>query len=218
MLDPLPPPPSSLFNYVKPLADRLNLPSLPYHVHEILGAALTYQFIQTVVSPAFSRTFFKKYYQGFNARTRVNWDVHVVSMVQCCVINVLALWALFMDQERKDMTSWSDRVYGYTGVCGLIQALAAGYFVWDFCCVVRYFRIFGPGLLAHAITALSVYILGFVSVATPILAAAKLTGCAATVLKLLRTSVHTLRALNAVPQHPLVLRQAQPDGIYDPMD
>ena len=163
MLDPLPPPPKLLFDAVKPWADYLNLPSLPYHIHEILGAAIVYQCIQTFVSPVFSRTFFRKYYDEFPTRTRVNWDVHVVSMVQCCMINILALWALFMDHERKDMTAWSDRVYGYTGICGLIQALAAGYFLWDFCCVVRNYHIFGPGLLAHAITALSVYILGFVS-------------------------------------------------------
>ncbi len=159
MLDPLPPPPAFLADAVRPYAEQLNLPSLPYHIHEIFGAALVYQFIQTVGSPIFSRILFKKYYEGFNTRTRINWDVHVVSMVQCCLINVLALWVLFMDRERQDMKTWSDRVYGYTGTCGLIQALAAGYFLWDFCCVVRYFRIFGPGLLAHAITALSVYIL-----------------------------------------------------------
>lgn len=163
MLDPLSPPPHFLVGAVQPFADRLNLTTLPEHIHEIVGAAFLYQFIQSVFSPAFSRIVFKRFYNGFNTRTRINWDVHVVSMIQSLLINGLALWVIFEDRERKDMTTWADRVYGYTGACGLIQSLAAGYFLWDLGVSVRYYRIFGPGILAHAITALSVYLFGFVS-------------------------------------------------------
>jgi len=41
--------------------------------------------------------------------------------------------------------------------------LAGGYFVWDIVVSVKYFRIFGPGILAHAVTALLVFSFGFVS-------------------------------------------------------
>ena len=71
---------------------------------------------------------------------------------------------MFTDQERKDMNgSAVERVYGYTGASGLIQALAVGYFVWDLIVSARYLKIFGPGILAHAMTALAVFSLGFVS-------------------------------------------------------
>ena len=162
MLDPFPPAPTGLVQLVRPAANALNLPSLPYHVHEILAAAILYQIIQEVGSPLFSRTFFRSYYESFNIRTRINWDVHVVSMVQSCLITILALYVMIFDEERKNLNTWHERTYGYTGACGMIQALAAGYFVWDLGCVTRYYKIFGPGLLAHAVTALSVYILGFV--------------------------------------------------------
>ena len=55
-----------------------------------------------------------------------------------------------------------ERVYGYTGASGLIQAFAAGYFLWDFVVSTLHFKIFGPGIWAHSITALAVFSLGFV--------------------------------------------------------
>ncbi len=58
---------------------------------------------------------------------------------------------------------WEERVWGYTGAGGLIQAFAAGYFVWDFGICARNVDIFGWGMLAHAVSALVVFGLGFVS-------------------------------------------------------
>jgi hypothetical protein len=56
-----------------------------------------------------------------------------------------------------------ERVYGYTGACGFIQGLATGYFVWDLVVSTRYIGVFGIGLWAHAVSALWVFSLGFVS-------------------------------------------------------
>lgn len=56
-----------------------------------------------------------------------------------------------------------ERVYGYTGGCGLIQALAAGYFLWDLVVTSRNIGIFGVGMWAHAVCALCVFSFGFVS-------------------------------------------------------
>jgi len=36
---------------------------------------------------------------------------------------------MFVDEERQTM-DWRERIYGYTGVVGMIQAFAAGYFIW----------------------------------------------------------------------------------------
>ena len=56
-----------------------------------------------------------------------------------------------------------ERVYGYTGASGLMQGLAAGYFLWDLLVSTRYIKIFGIGIWMHAVTALCVFGFGFVS-------------------------------------------------------
>lgn len=164
MRDPFPPPPPWLVEFTKPYAEALHLPSLPYHIHEVLFAFILYQSTQSFFSPVLSNLFFPNIYPKLTRRTRINWDVHVVSLLQSCLINGLALWVMFNDEERYDMRhSAVERVYGYTGASGLIQALATGYFVWDIVVSTRFVKIFGPGIWAHAVTALSVFSLGFVS-------------------------------------------------------
>ena len=164
MIDPVPPPHPWLVNLVKPYCDALYLPTLPYHIHELLFAFVLYQTTQSIVSPVLSTMIFPDVYPKLSRRTRINWDVHVVSLLQSCLINTLALWVMFTDEERYDMQrSPIERVYGYTGACGLIQALATGYFMWDLVVSARNYSVFGPGILAHATTALSVFSLGFVS-------------------------------------------------------
>jgi len=69
---------------------------------------------------------------------------------------------MFADKERKAMTS-AERVYGYDGACGMVQALATGYFVWDLIVSTVHVKTFGIGLWFHAISALWVFSFGFVS-------------------------------------------------------
>lgn len=164
MLDPLPPAPAWLQSAVAPLANSLHLFTLPAHFHEVIAAYALYQTIETVISPWLSTLFFPDIYKKLPRRTRVNWDVHVVSLVQSCLINVLALWVIFNDEERYEMRhSAVERVYGYTSASGLIQAFATGYFVWDLIVSTRHFNIFGIGIWFHAVSALSVFAFGFVS-------------------------------------------------------
>jgi hypothetical protein len=61
------------------------------------------------------------------------------------------------------LMGWRERVYGYSGGEGLVQSFAAGYFVWDLYVCVRYYSLFGFGMLAHAVTSQAVYSGGFVS-------------------------------------------------------
>lgn len=58
---------------------------------------------------------------------------------------------------------WEERVWGYTGASGMIQGFAAGYFLWDLFTCAGNVGVFGWGLLAHAVAALVVFSLGFVS-------------------------------------------------------
>jgi hypothetical protein len=162
MHDPFPLPcPDWLRQRTEPFANYVSLKTLPLHVHELLLAFSFYYAVNLFVAPALSRYFFPRTYSSLNARTKANWDVHVVSFVQSTIICVLALWVTVKDEERSNM-NWAGRVHGYTGAGGLIQAFAGGYFLWDLVITLQNVSIFGPGMLAHAISALFVFSLGFV--------------------------------------------------------
>jgi hypothetical protein len=163
MLDPFPlSAPPALANLVRPLAEKLGLTTLPLHLHELLFAFLLYTAINTYFAPWISARLYPRIYASFNARTKLNWNVHIVSLVQSSVINALALWVMWTDEERAAMT-WPEKVWGYTGASGMIQAFAGGYFLWDLCITTMHVNIFGWGMLAHAVSALFVFSLGFVS-------------------------------------------------------
>jgi hypothetical protein len=162
MLDPFPPPPAWLRSWIEPYALHWNSPTLSDHIHEVVASFAFYLVIHTVVSPLVSPILCPKSYKFLKPRTRVNWDIHVVSLVQSVVINAAALWVMYVDKERSQMST-GERVFAYTGACGLIQALAVGYFVYDLIVSVVYVRMFGIGMLFHAISALWVFSLGFVS-------------------------------------------------------
>ncbi|KAI9877141.1 MAG: hypothetical protein M1830_004691 [Pleopsidium flavum] len=160
MLDPFLSPPAFITALAQPIADFFGLTTLPLHAHEVLAAFLFYHTINIYVSPMLSRWLFPKIYASLPRRTKLNWDVHVVSLVQSSLINILALWIIWTDEERKSM-SWPERVWGYTGGGGMIQGFAAGYFLWDLVVSSMNVGVFGWGMLAHAIAALVVFSLGF---------------------------------------------------------
>lgn len=154
--------PEWLHQRIEPIADYLALKTLPLHIHEVILAFTLYYTVHVFVAPAISRLLLPRTYANFNARTKLNWDVHIVSFVQSTLICVLALWVMFHDEERSEM-NWLGRVHGYTGAGGLIQAFAGGYFLWDLFITVQHINVFGLGMLAHAVSALFVFSLGFVS-------------------------------------------------------
>lgn len=163
MHDPFPIPPWQwLSQAVQPFADYFHLTTLPLHIHEVVGSFLAYTFINKVVAPQVSMLLFPEKYSKFSAERKLNWDVHVVSLCQSSLINVLALWVMFADEERSNMTA-QERVHGYTGAAGMIQGLATGYFLWDLMITLQNLRVFGIGMLAHATSALLVFSFGFVS-------------------------------------------------------
>ena len=162
MLDPFFSSPSFITTLSTPIAQFLNLTTLPLHVHEVILAATFYNIVFQIGAPYISTRLFPTFYHKFNARTKTNWDVRVVSLVQSSVINLLTLWVMWRDEERKGM-DWEQRIWGYTGAGGMIQGFAAGYFLWDFYVCTVHVKVFGWGMLAHAISALVVFSFGFVS-------------------------------------------------------
>ncbi|KAL8868401.1 MAG: hypothetical protein Q9174_005018 [Haloplaca sp. 1 TL-2023] len=160
MRDPFPSP-SFLTKAAVPLAKTLALKTLPFHTHEILPAFCIYEFINRVVSPYVSTRLAPKTYPHLPRKTKINWNVHFVSMVQSCFVNTLALWVIYADKERMAM-DWRERVWGYTGAGGMVQGFAAGYFAWDLLASIQDVDVHGWGALFHALSALTVSMMGFV--------------------------------------------------------
>ncbi|TAQ83868.1 hypothetical protein B7494_g7808 [Chlorociboria aeruginascens] len=161
MRDPFPfPPPLWLSRAVQPFSDYFYLTTLPLHIHEVLGSFALYTFINWVVAPQISRRLFPLKYTKLSPERKLNWDVHVVSLCQSTLINILALWVMYVDEDRKGM-DWQQRVWGYTGAAGMIQGLATGYFLWDLMVTLLHVEVFGYGMLAHALSALLVFSFGY---------------------------------------------------------
>lgn len=157
MRDPFFPPYRPLQSLVTPWAQKYNLNTLPLHIHEVLIAFVAYHVV-FLLSPLISTWLFPRHYPALKPRTRINWNIHVVSLVQSILISALGLYVMFTDKERAEQ---EHRVFGYTGIGGAAQAFALGYFVWDLAMSAAYFDIFGIGFLAHAASAVIVFTLGF---------------------------------------------------------
>lgn len=162
MRDPFPIPPIPwLAKAVQPLSECFSFGTLHLHIHEVVISFLSYTAINVVFAPIISRWLFPRRYEALSAEKKLSWNVHVVSLCQSTLINVLALWVMYVDEERKNM-DWEQRVWGYTGAAGMVQGLAAGYFLWDLVITLRHINVFGWGMLAHALSALAVFSFSFV--------------------------------------------------------
>jgi TLC domain len=147
------PPPPAFLKAVTPICEYFGFKALALHLHVILGAAILYQII-FLLSPLISSPL--KSYTNLKTRSKINWDLHLVSMVQSLLICWLAYLALG-DPKLKE-----DRVFGYAPFGADVSALACGYFVWDSYVSVKYAKFFGIGFALHGLASLAVFIFGFV--------------------------------------------------------
>ena len=162
MRDPLTPP-AFIVKATEPLANTLSLQTLSAHSHEIVIAFCVYEIVNSLISSVFSSRLFSTSYPRLSRKSKINWNVHFVSMVQSCFINSVALWVMFTDNERSSMDA-TERVWGYTGASGMVQGFSAGYFLWDLIASIKDVDVHGWGALIHAASALAVTCLGFVSI------------------------------------------------------
>jgi hypothetical protein len=209
MRDPFFPPPPILVQAVRPTADYLGLSTLPFHLHEVVFAWICYHLIDTILSPVVSTWLFPSIYPSLPPRRRINWNVHFTSFIQSSFITTFALFVIWRDEDRKEM-DWVGRLWGYTGAGGAVQACAAGYFMWDLVASIVHFNVLGWGSLAHAISALLVTSIGFVSQSCshPLWGIGWLT-CrfgAASIRHLLRLKLHPVRNVQPFHEYPLVSR------------
>jgi TLC domain len=84
------------------------------------------------------------------------------SFIQSSIITTFALFVIWSDEERREL-DWAGRIWSYSGAGGVVQGFAAGYFLWDLVASVMHLDVLGWGSLAHAVSALVVTFLGFVS-------------------------------------------------------
>ena len=143
------------------LVDTLGLHSLPNHLHEIAFAFILYQVTFTYLAPWFSKRWFPQHYSQLSRRGALDWNLQCVSMVQSILISSLALWALAKTDSRR-MTP-EQRIWGYFKPAGSVQALAAGYFLWDLIMMTQHLQDLGLPMFIHALSCFTVYMLGFVS-------------------------------------------------------
>lgn len=169
MLDPFPPP-SWLRDMVEPFTHRLHLHTLTLHFHEMLFSYVFYVVINSVLAPYISARLLPATYAQFPPRTKLHWNIHVTSFVNAIFLSIAFPYILYADQGRLNET-WEQRLWGYTGAGGLVQALSAGYFLWDVQVCFTNFANLGVLDLLHAIVALCVSVLGFVRLSHCILLA-----------------------------------------------
>ncbi|EGW34926.1 uncharacterized protein SPAPADRAFT_132553 [Spathaspora passalidarum NRRL Y-27907] len=126
--------------------------NLAAHWHEILASFLFYLIVQELSGPIFSRVMGPTYTK-LPKRTKVNFDVHVASMVQCVVSFVLLVAHFnnehFLNREQDPVNS----LVGTTPFGCMVCSVTVGYFLWDIYVCTRYYRLFGLGFLFHGFAA-----------------------------------------------------------------
>lgn len=132
------------------------LTSFQAHWHEVLGLFLFYCAIQAA-SPWVSKAVVGNAYTGLNAKTKLNFDIHVVSMVQCIILIVVLIPSWGNEHFQNRASDPYGSIFGYNEYLGFVVAITIGYFIWDLIVCLMYIRLFGAGFLLHAFAALYVF-------------------------------------------------------------
>ncbi|KAK0609681.1 TLC domain-containing protein, partial [Bombardia bombarda] len=141
------------------------LHTLPLHLHEVLASFLVFTFINDTLSPRLSTWLLgPARYPRLPRHTQAQWDMHFTSLVNATMLSLVLPYVLLADEGRANAT-WEDRLWGYTGAGGLVQAVSAGYFLWDVkVCAGSVSELGGVGGglgLLHAVVGLCITVLGF---------------------------------------------------------
>lgn len=127
------------------------------HWHEIALSTVFYFFLQALL-PRVGRAMFGKLYTGLNTKTRLNFDIHMVLMVQCILLILLIVPAWGHPHFQNRAADPYNSVFGYNPYGAFVASVTIGYFVWDLVVCLRYMSLFGVGFLVHAFAALFVFV------------------------------------------------------------
>lgn len=154
-----------------PLAKYRPFPAEPTsvfaaHWHELVGSFIFYVIIQALSDPIFSRIMGTRY-TSLPKKVKINFDIHVVSMVQCFVSISVLVPHLFNSHYLNRVEDPVGSLKGTTPFGGMVCALTVGYFVWDVYVCTKYYSIFGLGFLFHGFAAMYAYSCGFIPYCQP---------------------------------------------------
>ncbi|KAI8054304.1 TLC domain-containing protein [Syncephalis plumigaleata] len=135
-----------LTDILKPYFYAIGLPKLTDHWHILMASFIGWHLV-AYASTRLSPILAPKSYPQLPLIKRINWDIHVVSMVHCVSVLYLAFQA--------------DKLFGYDTYAGNVYAYTCGYFLWDGLTSLRYVRHFGVSFLLHGVVCFSVYIFSF---------------------------------------------------------
>lgn len=144
-----------------PLLEYRPFPAVPSnyflaHWHEAAASAAFYTIMQLLSGPV-SSCLFGKAYTSLPRKTRINFDIHIVSMVQC-VISIAILIPHWNNPGFVNrVTDPAQSISGYTPYGGMVAAITLGYFVWDVVVCIKYYSLFGLGFLLHGLAAFYVF-------------------------------------------------------------
>lgn len=120
------------------------------HLHEIVGALLFYVVIYQWVAPVLNRLIFGKHYTSIEkASLRIDFDVHIVSHIQC-VVTMYAIAPIIFTPLDLNVVTYRD------DLCAMASSLTLGYFLWDLAVCLLHYELYGIQFLAHCLSSLYV--------------------------------------------------------------
>lgn len=126
------------------------------HWHEIAFMFVFYLTVQ-LLTPSVCTRYLGNTYTSLNERTRINFDIHVVSMIQCFISlgTLTPMWYNEFYVNRVEDPHGS--MFGYFPYGGFVASCAIAYFIWDTYVCLRYYSSFGMSFLFHGLAALFVF-------------------------------------------------------------
>lgn len=127
----------------------------PYlvHAHEIVISTVLYTILHLKIAPWVNRQLFgKRYSQLRDKGSKLDFDVHVVSMVQSLISIWMLLPIIGASTSADPNTYQDDRAL-------MVTAISAGYFIWDIVVCTMNFKLYGLQFWGHAAAALYVMLI-----------------------------------------------------------
>lgn len=122
------------------------------HLHEIIGSLLFYIVVYKWIAPLINRLVFGKHYSHVqDSKIKINFDVHIVSHIQCIITMYTIAPIIFTSLDLNVVTYKDDR-------CAMASAMTFGYFLWDLGVCLLHFELYGLEFMAHCLS--SLYVMG----------------------------------------------------------
>ncbi|TCD63548.1 hypothetical protein EIP91_005294 [Steccherinum ochraceum] len=138
----------------QPIADQFGLKHLPDHFSTLAYTAFFYTFLHIVVAPTLSPIVAPVSYAKLKGRRgRNNWHIHLVSFVNAILLSYLSFISLHHPELEEDKT------FGWHESIGVLDAVAVGYFFWEFVDAVWNYTDFG--FVLHGLICTILYTMTF---------------------------------------------------------